>query len=60
MARKENVVKMKTLMNKFFAYINNSKNKPDMISSMVEFKNTDGSETETHYKWWGDDRYEPI
>jgi hypothetical protein len=60
MARKEKGIDMRTLINKVFAYINNSKNKPDLFTSKVECKNATGSEDETPFKWWGDDRYEPV
>jgi hypothetical protein len=59
MARKEKGIDMRKIINKVFDYINNSKNKSDVFSA-VECKNATVSETETHYKWWGDDRYEPI
>jgi hypothetical protein len=60
MARKEKGIDMRKLMNKFFAYMNHSKNNTDVLPCMVESKDSSVSETETHYKWWGDDRYEPI
>jgi hypothetical protein len=60
MARMQKRIEIKALMNKFFAYIDNSKNESIRLQSMVECKNETESRNRTHYKWWGDDRYEPV
>jgi hypothetical protein len=60
MARKEKGIDMRAIINKVFAYLNNSKNKHDLFLDKAERDNATAHETGAHYKWWGDDRYEPV
>jgi hypothetical protein len=53
-------IEIKALVHKIFAFLNNSKSEPDRLPSMVEVKDLPRSAVGTHFKWWGDDRWDPI
>lgn len=51
MARIHKSIEIKAPVNKVFAYIDNPKNTPDWLPSMIEVKNVTGSGVGTHYEW---------
>jgi hypothetical protein len=55
MARMKKFIEMRSLMNKLFSHVDNSKNE---AVRMVELKNATVPVKSPHYKWWGEDRYE--
>jgi hypothetical protein len=51
MARFHNSIEIKVPVNKVFAYIDNPRNLPDWLPSMLEINNVRGSGLGTHYEW---------
>jgi len=51
---------MRKIISRFFASLNSSRNTPDKPAGFAEPAHSTTPEPQAHYKWWGDDRYEPV
>ena len=51
MATIHNSIEIKAPVSKVFAYIDNPRNEPDWLPSMLEVKNVTGYGVGTHYEW---------
>ncbi len=58
--RIEGGMSMRKVISRFFARLYGSQDRPALAANMAEPDTSTDSEGTTHYKWWGDDRYEPV
>lgn len=58
--RMEEGISMRMIINRFFDNLKLSMKSRDKSQNTSEASGTSLPGKEIHYKWWGDDRYEPI